>query len=297
MRSRSEDLALLVAVVDSGGFSAAARLLGVPVARVSRAIQRLELQLDTPLLNRTTRSVTLTTEGRAFVDRVREGLAVLEQAEEAARLSRERPSGPLRVDAATPFVLHQLVPLIGAFRESYPGIELELSASDDIINLLEQRTDVAIRIGSLQDSTLHARPLGRSPLHLVASPQYLKRYGLPVSPASLRDHRLLGFLNADNLNRWPMEGLDTTGPNIRARLSTSSGEVMRQLCLDGQGIAFLSRFMIHDDLVQGRLVSLMADRIISPNPRELIQAVYYRNTALSSRIGAFLDFIAPRLRL
>lgn len=297
MQSRSEDLELLVAVVDSCGFSAAARQMDVPVARVSRAVQRLERQLDTPLLNRTTRSVTLTTEGRAFVDRVREGLTMLAQAEEATRLSRLRPGGRLRVDAASPFVLHQLVPLIGPFREHYPGIELELSASDDIINLLEQRTDVAIRIGGLEDSTLHARPLGRSPLQLVASPQYLERHGVPVSPAALRDHQLLGFLNADNLNRWPVEGLTQEGPNIRSQLSTTSGEVMRQLCLAGEGIACLSRFMIQDDLVQGRLVTLLTDRMISPNPRESVQAVYYRNTALSGRIGAFLDFIAPRLRL
>ncbi|MFG6137427.1 LysR substrate-binding domain-containing protein [Halomonas sp. B23F22_10] len=297
MQSRTEDLQLLVAVVDSGGFSAAARLMEVPVARVSRAVQRLEQQLDTPLLNRTTRSVTLTSEGRLFIDRVREGLNTLEEAEEAMRLSRERPGGRLRVDAATPFVLHQLVPLIGPFREHYPGIELELSASDDVINLLEQRTDVAIRIGGLEDSTLHARSLGRSPLQLVASPQYLERHGVPVSPAALRDHQLLGFLNADNLNRWPVEGLAQEAPNIRSQLSTTSGEVMRQLCLAGEGIACLSRFMIQEDLVQGRLVTLMADRMISPNPRESVQAVYYRNTALSGRIGAFLDFIAPRLRL
>lgn len=249
------------------------------------------------MLNRTTRSVTLTTEGRAFVERVREGLAVLAQAEEQTRLSRELPSGPLRVDAATPFVLHQLVPLIGAFRDSYPGIELELSASDDIINLLEQRTDVAIRIGSLEDSTLHARLLGRSPLHLVASPQYLERHGIPASPAALRDHQLLGFLKAESLNVWPVEGLDTSGPKISPQLSTSSGEVMRQLFLAGQGIACMSRFMIQEDLTQGRLVSLLADRLISPHRREQVQAVYYRNTALSSRISAFLDFIAPRLRL
>ncbi|MBB3139744.1 LysR family transcriptional regulator [Halomonas organivorans] len=297
MKSRTEDLELLVAVIDSGGFSAAARQLDVPVARVSRAVQRLERQLDTPLLNRTTRSVTLTSEGRVFVEQVREGLGRLAEAEEAMRLSRERPSGPLRVDAATPFMLHQLVPLVSGFRACYPGIELELSASDDIINLLEQRTDVAIRIGGLEDSTLHARPLGRSPLQLVASPRYLECHGMPVSPTALRDHRLLGFMNADKLNRWPVDGLPREGANIRPQLSTSSGEVMRQLCMAGEGIACLSRFMIRDDLIQGRLVSLMADRIISPDPREQVQAVYYRNTALSSRIGAFLDFIAPRLTL
>lgn len=297
-RSRKEDAEPYCRSSVAGGrCGQRARQMDVPVAKVSRAVQRLEQQLGTPLLNRTTRSVTLTSEGRTFVERVRLGLSTLEEAEEAMRLSQARPSGRLRVDAATPFVLHQLVPLIGAFREHNPGIELELSASDDIINLLEQRTDVAIRIGGLEDSTLHARPLGRSPLQLVASPQYLERHGVPVSPVALRDHQLLGFLNADNLNRWPVEGLPQEGPNIQAQMRTSSGEVMRQLCLAGEGIACFSRFMIRNDLERGSLVGFMMDRMISPHPREMVQAVYYRNTALSGRIGAFLDFVAPRLRL
>ncbi len=297
MDSRTEELSLLLAVVDGGGFSPAARRLGVPVSRVSRAVQRLERRLETPLLNRTTRSLVLTSEGRRFVERVREGLNVLEEAEEAVRTGRERPSGPLRVDAATPFILHQLVPLIGEFQAAYPGIELELCASDDIIDLLEQRADVAIRIGGLEDSTLHARLLGRSPLRLVASPAYLERHGVPEAPEALHDHRLLGFINAEALNYWPVAGLSSQGPNIRASLSTSSGEVMRELCLAGHGIACLSRFMIQDDLDRGGLVGLLDEHVVSPNPRERVQAVYYRNTALSPRIGAFLDFIAPRLRL
>jgi len=297
LQSRSDDLELLLAVIDSGGFSAAARQLDVPVAKVSRAVQRLERQLETPLLNRTTRSVVLTAEGRRFVEQVREGLGQLAAAEEALRLIRDQPSGPLRVDAATPFILHQLVPLVGPFAECYPGIRLELSASDDIINLLEQRTDVALRIGALADSTLHARVLGRSPLQLVASPEYLERHGIPGSATALRDHRLLGFLHADNLNHWPVEGLAQAGANITPSLASSSGEVIRELCLAGQGIACLSRFMIHDDLRHGRLVTLLGDRMRTPNAREAVQAVYYRGGALSPRIQAFLDFIAPRLAL
>nr|WP_282103395.1 LysR family transcriptional regulator [Halomonas getboli] len=288
---------MLLAVVDSGGFSAAARRLGLPVSRLSRAVQRLERRLETPLLNRTTRSLTLTSEGRRFIERVREGLSVLEEAEEAVRMNRERPHGPLRVDAATPFILHQLVPLIGEFQAAYPDIALELCASDDIIDLLEQRADVAIRIGGLEDSTLHARSLGHSPLRLVASPAYLERHGLPEAPEALHDHRLLGFLNAEALNYWPVDGLAERGPNIRPSLATSSGEVMRELCLAGHGIACLSRFMIREDLARGDLVGLLDAHIVSPNPRERVQAVYYRNTALSPRIGAFLDFIAPRLTL
>ena len=296
MQSRSDELELLLAVVDSGGFSAAARQRDIPVAKVSRAIQRLEARLGTPLLTRTTRSVVLTSEGQQFVADIRQGLQQIESAEDNLFSSRGRPAGRLRVDAATPFVLHQLVPLINPFTECYPGIALELSASDNIINLLEQRTDVAIRIGGLADSSLHARLLGRSPLHLVASPDYLARHGVPKSVATLREHRLLGFLHADNLNYWPLQGL-SSGANVTPALSTSNGEVLRQLCLAGQGIACLSRFMVHQDLASGRLISLLSDKMITPHPREQVQAVYYRHTTLSPRISAFLDFIAPRLTL
>ncbi|MFM9270766.1 LysR family transcriptional regulator [Halomonas elongata] len=295
MRTRSEDLELLLAVVDSGGFSAAAGRLGVPVARVSRAIQRLERELAAPLLNRTTRSVALTEEGSEFVARVREGLEALNAAEEGLVTRREQPSGRLRVDAASPFVLHQLVPLVAEFRERYPSIQLELSASDDIINLLEQRTDVAIRIGALEDSTLHARPLGRSPLYLVASPAYLDTHGRPMAPAELDRHERLGFIGPATLNRWPIEGLASW--DITPTLAASSGEVVRHLCLAGHGIAYLSNFMIRADLDAGRLETVLDDYTLHGGPRERVQAVYYRNTAMSSRIQAFLDVIAPRVSL
>ena len=166
-------------------------------------------------------------------------------------------------------------------------------------------TDLYLDSGSRDrqvDRTLNLPPLGQLRdtgvgNHLAADQMGGLEGSVREKGFEQRIQGLLGFLNADNLNRWPVEGLAQEAPNIRSQLSTTSGEVMRQLCLAGEGIACLSRFMIQEDLVQGRLVTLMADRMISPNPRESVQAVYYRNTALSGRIGAFLDFIAPRLRL
>ncbi|WP_207062982.1 LysR family transcriptional regulator [Motiliproteus sp. SC1-56] len=293
MISRSDDLELLLTVVDCGGFSAAAQQLDVPAAKVSRAIQRLEQQLATTLLQRTTRRVSLTEEGRVFVERVRNGLQQLEAAEEQVRLMKEQPVGRLRVDAATPFMLHQLVPLIGEFQQRHPGIKLELTTSEGIIDLLEKRTDVAIRIGKLEDSSLHATMLGRSRLHLVASPDYLAENGTPETAYALRQHRLLGFISPSTLNSWPVgEGLEIT-PDLAA----TSGEVLRQACLAGEGICCLSSFMVRQDLAQGRLRSLLNSDMQSPHPREQVQAVYYRNTALSSRIHAFIGFIKPRLTL
>jgi len=265
MKSRSDDLHFLLAVVDSGSFSGAAEQLEVSVTRVSRAVTRLEQSLNTTLLNRTTRKVGLTEEGRLFVE---------------------------KVDAANPFLLHQIVPHVREFRSAYPDIELELTASDTIVDLLERRIDIAIRIGALNDSTLHARALGRSPLSVVASPEYLERRGGCAAPADLKKHDIIGFTAPESLNIWHLgEGMRTS-PTIRA----SSGEAVRQLCLRGNGIAYLSRFMIANDLEKGDLVELLDEYIVRANPRELVNAVYYRNTTLASRIQVFLDFFTHRWR-
>lgn len=174
MLTRSDDLQILLTVVDTGGFSTAAEALDIQVARVSRAVTRLESQLQVTLLNRTTRRVELTNEGRQFVDTVRIGLQTLQQAEEDLVARGERPKGRLRVDAASPFVLHQIVPLVQEFKQIYPDIELEITSNEGFVDLIEKRTDVAIRIGKLTDSTLHARPLGKSKLYIVASSAYLR---------------------------------------------------------------------------------------------------------------------------
>ncbi|WP_417227844.1 LysR family transcriptional regulator [Amphritea sp.] len=293
MISRTEDLEILLTVIDSGSFSAAARILDIQVAKVSRAVSRLEKDLDCTLLNRTTRKLELTEEGRIFTEQIRNGLHQLAEAEEKIRTLKGIPAGRLRVDAATPFILHQLVPLVPGFCESYPKIELELVTNENIIDLIERKTDLAIRIGTLQDSNLHARFLGRSPLHIVASPSYLAQQGTPETPEALEQHQIIGFADAPHLNRWPL----TRHVALSTTLSSSSGETIRQLCLAGQGLALLSEFMICEDLANGQLVKVLDNHITSPNNRELVHAVYYRNTTLSSRITAFLDYIHPRMQL
>ncbi|MBY6186464.1 LysR family transcriptional regulator [Marinobacter hydrocarbonoclasticus] len=293
MKTRSDDLQCFLAVVDAGSFSAAALALDLQVARVSRAVSRLEQQLNTTLLNRTTRRLELTEEGATFAQGIRDGLAQLSAAEEAVAQVAGLPAGRLRVDAASPFLLHQLVPLLDEFRQCYPSIRLELSASEGIIDLLEKRIDVAIRIGSLSDSTLHARPLGRSPLHLVASPDYLTRMGTPADGAALAQHSLLGFIPPSKLNQWPL----ADQPPIRPEVAVSNGELLRAMALAGQGIACLSNFMVAKDLAAGRLVTVMAGQLTPIADRERVNAVFYQNSVLAERIRVFLDFIQPRLSL
>ncbi|MEX0334134.1 LysR family transcriptional regulator [Vibrio tubiashii] len=293
MLTRSDDLDILLTVVDSGGFSAAADVLDIQVARVSRAVSKVEKQLGVSILNRTTRRVELTFEGKQFIESVRRGLDIIKQAEEEIVSRGELPKGHLRVDAASPFVFHQLVPLIQEFKQAFPDIELELTSNEGFVDLLEKRTDVAIRIGQLKDSTLHARLLGKSSLYIVASPEYLAQYGVPKTALELSQHQVIGFTTPKVLNQWPLKGFQPLKPLI----TSGNGETIRQLALNANGVACLSGFMVQKDIEEGRLVSLLEDQKLHNTERELVNAVYYKSSTVARRISAFVDFIQPRLTL
>ncbi len=293
MKTRSADLELLIAVIDSGSFSAAADNLNLQVAKVSRAVSRIEQQLHTTLINRTTRRLELTEEGRQYIAQVRVGLQTLIHAEESLINQNSVPKGKLRVDGASPFVLHQLTPHVPAFLQQYPDIQLELSSNEAYVDLLEHKTDIAFRIGHLTDSTLHARFMGVSELFIVASPAYLAKHGKPQTFDDLENHQRIGFINSKNLNFWPI----APGIQIKPTIATSNGEVARQLCLQGAGITCLSGYMINEDLRKGNLVSLFAKAQMLESERRKINALYYKTSAVSRRISAFLDFIEPRLKL
>jgi len=293
MKATSDELLHFVAVVDCGSISAAAEQLHLTPSAISRSLARLEGKLATTLLNRTTRRMELTEEGRFFLDQARDILQRMDSLEERLALRRQRPAGRLRVNAASPFMLHAVVPHVGAFRALYPDIQLELNTNDQIIDLLEQRTDVAIRIGPLGDSNLHARPLGASRLHLLASPDYLARQGRPERVEDLAGHSLLGFTQPESLNLWPLRHAGGEQWRITPSLSASSGETLRQLALAGEGIACLASFMSDRDLAEGRLVKLLGEAM--SDYRQPIHAVYYRNTQLALRIQCFLDFLQARL--
>ena len=186
-----------------------------------------------------------------------------------------------------------MVPHIDAFRAQYPDIELQLNTNDLNIDLLEQSTDVAIRIGTLSDSTLHARPLGSSRLNLLASPAYLEKHGAPQSVEDLARHSLLGFTQPESLNVWPLPHAGGESLAITPDLSASSGETLRPLALAGQGIGCLAGFMTCHDIAAGRLVKVLPELV--REQRQPINAVYYRNSQLALRIQCFLDFIQERL--
>ncbi|MGL4356721.1 MAG: LysR substrate-binding domain-containing protein [Aeromonas popoffii] len=295
MKTHSDELTLFVAVVEAGSFRQAAENLGMDNSVVSRGIKRLEAKLSTVLLNRTTRRVSLTEEGSWFYQRAVKILTEMSEAEGHLLMRKAQPEGILRVDAATPFILHRLVPIIGEFRRRYPAIELQLHSSEGFINLMERRVDMAIRIGELTDSSLRALPLGHSRLRLLASPAYLSEYSTPRQPADLLvGHELLGFLHPDHLNHWPLLSAEqgdrfAITPSLRA----SSGETLRQLALAGQGIVCLSDFMTGPDRASGALVEVLA-RSNSGASRP-INAVFYSDAQRDIRLRVWLDFLKEQL--
>lgn len=293
MKISLEELLAFTSVIDSGSITAAAEHLEQTVSGISRALGRLETKLGTTLLRRTTRKLELTEEGAVFLAHAREILAAVESAEYQMTIRHQRPAGRLRVNAASPFMLHVVVPMVADFREQFPDIELELHSSDNIIDLIEQRTDVALRIGRLKDSTLHARPLGSYRLRVLASPAYLQTHGRPRKVADLARHSLIGFTQPESLNHWPLRQGQSNSFEITPGIKASSGETVRQLALAGQGLACLADFMTQEDRSSGALVPILVKDTVEV--QQPVNAVYYRNTPLSARIQCFLDFLAARM--
>ncbi len=293
MKTTLEELLVFRTVVDTGSITAAAEQLRQTVSGISRALRRLEGKLDTTLLTRTTRRLTLTDEGHAFLAHARSILAAVDEAEDQLLSRRLQPAGRLRVNAAAPFILHVMAPLVAEFRQRYPQIDLELNTDDLVIDLLEEDTDVAVRIGPLRDSTLRAKALGGSALKVLASPAYLKAHGRPRSVADLRKHALLGFSQRESLNHWPLSGDHGDRLHITPTVKASSGETLRWLALRGEGIVCLSDFMTLEDRRRGDLVQVLPKHTVQV--LQPIHAVYYRSAQVSPRIACFLDFMDEQL--
>ncbi|CAB3665939.1 HTH-type transcriptional regulator DmlR [Achromobacter deleyi] len=293
MKTTLDEMQVFIAIVDSGSITAAADALQQTISATSRTMSRLEEKLQTTLMRRTTRRLELTEEGRAYLEQARKIIAAVEETEELMTARRNQPAGRLRVDAASPFMLHVIVPLVPGYRARYPKVELELNSNEGNIDLLERRTDLALRIGSLKDSSLHAVPIGRSRVRVLAGPAYLAAHGTPKRIDDLQAHTLLGFSQLEALNQWPLA--DSTGEplHIQPAIRSHSGETLRQLALHGAGIVCLSDFMTRADRQSGALQQLFARQTL--DVRQPINAVYYRNTAISSRIKSFIDYLTETL--
>lgn len=293
MKATSEELAAFVSVVENGSFSRAAEQLDQANSVVSRTVKRLEEKLGVTLLNRTTRQISLTQEGQFYFKEVQRILEEMATAEDNLLEAQKQPQGLLTIDAATPVMHHLIAPHIVEFQTMYPKIILSLSTSENFVDLIARKIDVAIRVGELTDSTLRARKLLDSYRYCYASPAYLKKHGKPQTVEDLKRHLCIGFTNLPHLNQWPLVGQQGQPVTINPNVSSTSGETQLQLCLQGCGIACLSDFMTFEFVERGELIPLFENetrRIGMP-----IHAVFYSDNAVSIRLRCFIDFISERI--
>ena len=290
MKLDLDALNTFVQIVESGSLSGAAQRLNVPVSAVSRSLSRLESHLQLTLLQRSTRRMQLTDEGRLLLAQAQRILDEVQQTEEKLAARRHQAGGVVRVNTSVPVMLHVLAPLVGTFRQQYPQIEMELNSNDNLIDLIEERTDVALRIGRLHDSAMHARLLGHTLVRMLAAPAYLQAHGTPRSVAELAQHRLLGFSAPTTLNQWPLRQANGSWLEISPAVRASSGETLRQLALAGTGIVCLSDLMTWQDRQSGHLVPVLEAQ--RQHTIQSLYAVYYRHRTLSARTAVLIDFLA-----
>ena len=291
---RARALQVFAAVVDLGSFSAAGRALDLSPSAVSRIVDRIETRLGARLLLRSTRALTLTAEGRVYLQAARRILTDLDDVEQQIA-DQGVPRGRLRVSAALSHGRLCIVPLLGEFARLYPHILVDIALTDALVDVAAGEADIAIRFGPLADSALTARKLGETHRVIVASPDYLARAGTPRAPEDLHNHNCLNF----NFRRaepvWPFrrDGHDFT-LSVKGTIEANNGETLGQLAAQGVGVTRVGAFSVAPELADGRLVALLED--YNPGDVEQIHAVFVGGGNVPARVRVFVDFLVDRLR-
>ncbi|WP_029871549.1 LysR substrate-binding domain-containing protein [Rhizobium leguminosarum] len=297
MDNRTGEMEVFVIAAELQSFSAAGRRLKISPSAVSKLVTRIEDRLGTRLLVRSTRTMTLTPEGEVYLSRARRILTDITETEQiVAGGGKMIPRGLLRVNASVGFGERYLLALIPAFLERYPEVQLDISLTDGIIGLVEERTDIAIRSGAMDDSSLKARKLLESRRVIVASPAYLDAKGIPKTPQDLANHNCFSFNFRRSLNEWPFRNPGTSEVYrlpVTGNTAVNSGMIMRRLCLSGSGLGRVGQFHVQPDIDAGKLISLLEE--YNPHDMEQIHAVFAGHEHLAARIRAFIDFLAEHL--
>lgn len=295
MDNRAGEMMVFVRVVEAGSFSEAARLLLMTPSTVSKLIARLEARLGVRLIERSTRRLALTSEGQFYYERSRALLGQLDETEQQIAQGGAEAEGVIRVTSSVTFGVAALEPILPEFLQAYPRIAVDLSLSDDVVDLYLDRTDVAIRVGKLQDSNLMARRIGETRRRIVASPAYLARHGTPRTPEDLMSHNCLGF-NFRRANPvWPMrEGGRIVERMLSGSLLANNGETLRRMALAGVGVARIADYHLRGPIARGELVEILQDSDIGETDE--IHALFRGAQFLPARVRAFLDFTVPRMQ-
>lgn len=294
--NRSGELAIFIRVVELGSFSAVARACDMTPSAVSKLIARLEKRLGVRLLNRSTRQFQLTSEGCQFYEQGLQILSELDELEQSVT-ANHTPKGRIRIHTSLSYWTHFLLPCISLFNQRYPQIELEAHLSDEVINLVEQRIDVAIRTGPLKSSNLVARSLGSTHKHYVCSPAYITQCGCPQHPDELSEHQLLDVSYQRQNKTWlfKKENQEITLVPTQV-LRVNHGEAILQLALADAGIAQLNEFQVRKALEQRQLIKILEDWNV--NASEEFHAVWIgHDKYVPKRVRVFLDFLVEHANI
>lgn len=288
----ASDLRVFVRVMDRGSFSAAAQDLGLTPSAVSKLISRLEDRLGVRLLERSTRRLALTPEGETFLARARRIVADVEEAEAEVTRVRGAPRGRLHINSGTAFGLHQLAPALADFLARYPEIDVDLSITDRLVDLIEEQSDIAVRSGHIPDGPFIQRKIADLERVICAAPVYLARRGKPRVAADLKNHDCI-LVSGPGLNRWPFKsngGVDVV--EVRPRVNTDDAEAALRLAIEGAGIIRLSDVIVGSPLRDGQLVALLTDiHHIEPFP---LAAIYPAGRQRLPRVAVFIEFLIER---
>ena len=281
---------LYCAVVENGSLAAASRSLGISPSVVSKQLSRLEDRLGARLLNRTTRRISVTEVGSAYFDRCKRIIADVDEAEAAVSLSHMAPRGLLKITAPTTFAHRHVTPHLPQFIELYPEVSVQVQVNDRIADLVDEGLDLAIRIAHLKDSSLIARRLAPNHRSIVATPDYLKRRGIPECPDDLLEHDLVTWGEGNPINDWHfvVNGREQV-IRTRSTVTINNGDSILTAVLAGGGLAMLASFMTGEYVRSGRLLPVLDEFVCEDVP---IYAVYPSTRHLSPKVRAFVDFLA-----
>lgn len=291
---RLESMSVLVAAVEAGSLSGAGRQLGMPLATVSRKVSELEAQLKTRLLNRSSRKLTLTDAGQLYVAACRRILEDVEEAERAASGEYSAPKGSLIITTPIVFGRLHVLPIVIEFLMAYPDIDLRMVLADRVANLLEERLDLAVRIGELPESNLVATRVGSIRRIVCASPAYLAARRMPKRPADLHAHDCITFDGLASSEAWTFTTRKADAPvAIHSRLIVNTAEAAIDAAIAGLGIARVLSYQVADAIASGKLVAVLRDFEPAPWP---VSLVFARQRFLPQKLRVFLDCAAPRLK-
>lgn len=284
---------MFVAVAKAGGFSAAARNLGQPVATVSRRVAELESELRAKLFDRSTRQVTLTEGGQGYFAACQRILEDLREADSRISGEHHTPKGELCVSAPVGLGRQHLQPICHDFLRAFPEVDLRLQMADRIVNLLDDHVDVALRVSSLPDSSLIARPVGSIRMVVCASPDYLARRGAPAHPSELEAHDCINWSSLGPFKSWLFcDGSTECMFPIKVRMTTTMPDAAVQAAVAGLGLVQATSYQVVNDVTAGRLLPVLREFETAPTP---VNFVYQSGRLLPQKVRAFLDFVTPRL--